>query len=87
MTLTEATDTLDLWENHAIAGEVVVSGAGEFAVHPRDGGCWYCHKATGPINFSCEFDTYAHEDCIGRAVIADPGDLEAKIMWREIVGG
>ncbi len=52
-------------------------------VHPRDGGCWYCHELTPPLVFSCEFDTNVHEACLKEAM-KNENDREASIMGAEI---
>ena len=32
--------------------------------HPCEGGCWFCHDDSGEMMFSCEFDTFVHEQCL-----------------------
>lgn len=51
-------------------------------VHPRDGGCWYCHQVGGEMSFSCEFDTWVHLPCLYKAA-KDEDNREAAIMARE----
>ena len=31
---------------------------------PIEGGCWFCHRKTGDMEFDTEFDTYYHIDCL-----------------------
>lgn len=52
-------------------------------VSPFKGGCWFCERKTMNMEFSCEFDTMVHKNCIKRALIANPKHPEAKIMARE----
>lgn len=52
-------------------------------LHPRDGGCWYCHR-TKNLAFCCEFDCYVHIGCIELALAVDPNDQEASIMFYEL---
>jgi len=53
------------------------------AVSPFAGGCWFCEKKTTNMQFSCEFDTMVHKNCIKKALIANSKHPEAKIMARE----
>ena len=48
---------------------------------PSEGGCWFCHEDSGPLDFSTEFDTNVHVDCIKSALAHD--NPEAVIMARE----
>lgn len=52
-------------------------------VSPFAGGCWFCEKKTTNMQFSCEFDTMVHKNCIKRALIANPKHPEAKLMAKE----
>lgn len=54
-------------------------------VSPKDGGCWFCHKDFGVMEFSTEFDTNLHEDCLRYALKAEPNNPEAKLMLAEIM--
>lgn len=49
-----------------------------------DQGCWFCGKKGKNMQFSCEFDTMVHEDCIKKTLIMDEKHPEAKIMAREL---
>lgn len=53
-------------------------------VHPSKGGCWYCKKDHGLMEYSQEFDTYLHLSCL-RSAASDPHDTEARIIAREIL--
>ncbi len=53
-------------------------------VSPVDGGCWFCHTTTEPLEFCWEFDCYVHLDCIDEVLSNDPDQPEGKIMHREM---
>lgn len=55
------------------------------SIDPGDGGCWYCYDDQGWMQFSLEFDTYVHADCIRRHIEVSGLDDEAKILAREIL--
>jgi hypothetical protein len=51
---------------------------------PSEGGCWYCHKEDDDLDFSSEFDTWVHTNCILERLQDVPQDPEALIMKREL---
>ncbi len=62
--------------------------------HPCDGGCWFCHTDDGDMMFSCEFDTYVHEQCLrNEAAVVNESEFdehfnaEARIMAAELLAG
>jgi len=51
---------------------------------PVEGGCWWCWSdPAGSEEFSMEWDTFYHKECLERILIADPENKEAKIMFAE----
>lgn len=51
------------------------------------GGCWYCGDDEGILDFSCEFDTYLHMECLQDRLSHCMDlelDLELKIIAREL---
>lgn len=53
---------------------------------PENGGCWFCHQdeEDDELEFSWEFDTYAHKACIVKALEDNPEHPEAIIMADEL---
>lgn len=49
----------------------------------RGGPCWFCKRLDADLEFSLEFDTNVHRQCIVKALEKDPHDSEARLMARE----
>lgn len=53
-------------------------------VSPFASGCYFCKKKSTNMQFSCEFSTMVHENCIKKALVRNHKHREAKIMAREL---
>ena len=54
---------------------------------PTEGGCWFCHEGgEDGWNFTFEWDSYFHMDCLYKALtphLEDLVDREAVVVGRE----